>query len=136
MEVIRLLPFIPILGAIIGVGTCSLPWVGDVAGIDLFVVYEEGFQRFIPLAVIGLSVLTAVLCVSQLINIEIIAVPFVIFFIGVAIMILTSVFSMWTIDSVKVVTGYGFWLSYLAGCLMIFGGALSYKALTRVSVSY
>ena len=135
MNTIRALPLVSIIGAMIGLVSCFLPWVGDVTGIDLFNVFDDGFQRFLPFAVIGLSVLSAILSTLQILVPTFWYMLYIQFFVGVVIMIVTSVFSMWTIGDIKVtaLTSIGFWLSYLAGGLMILGGALFHATLSRMS---
>ncbi len=133
MDPIRTLPLISIVGAIIGILSCYLPWIGDTAGTELFLAYDEGFQRFIPFCIMGVSALSAVLSVIMMIGEGNWPSAFVLFFAGVGLMILTSVFSMWTIGTVRAssMASIGFWISYLAGALMILGGSLYHVHMTR-----
>jgi len=121
---IKLSPIIAIAGAAIAIASCFMPWVGSIPGISLFVDYPE-FYSYIPFIIIGLSVATAVASFLYLIREELWFMPLIMLFLGVAIMILTSVFSMWTLDGSKVtaIAGMGFWLSYAGGALMIIAGA-------------
>jgi hypothetical protein len=60
-------------------------------------------------------------------------VPYLQFFFGVAIMVVSSIFAMWIIDGVKVasIASTGYWMSYLAGILMIIGCAVYHLAVIR-----
>jgi len=128
VNIVQSLSSITLVGAFVGVFACFSPWVGDITGVDLFNSYGGSFQVFIPFFIIGLSAVSALLSVLMLTRTDYWYIPFIQFFIGVAVMILTSVFSMWSIDSVKVTSmvSMGFWISYLAGILMILGGALQH----------
>lgn len=129
---------ISILGALIGIYAVLSPWVSGSSGMDLMTSSYEGFQKFIPITILSLLVFAVLLSTAYMAR-PIWFIPFITFFVGVAIMILTSIFAMWVIDGTKVVenSDYGFWLSYVSGALILIGSALTYtNQFRRVQTSY
>jgi len=124
---------ISIIGAIVGIISCFLPWIGDASGTELFLMYDDGFQRFIPFLIMGLSALSAIMSVIMMMGMGNWPVAFLMFFTGVAMMILTSVFSMWTIGDVRAssIASIGFWISYVAGALVLLAAAFYHVHMTR-----
>ena len=127
---------IPLIGAIIGLTTLMAPWVLGYSGIDLLEGSMQGFQRFLPAMVAALSVAVALLSVCYILGPRWF-IPFFTFFLGVAMMILTSIFTMWDIDGVKAMTesGFGVWMSYASGAVILLGSAFCYKAQFRAYYS-
>lgn len=119
---------VPLIGAILGILSLTAPWVLGYSGIDLLEGSIQGYQRFLPAIVAAISVAVALLSVQYLLGPRWF-IPFVSFFLAVAMMIVTSLFSMWEIDGVKVMTesGYGIWMSYSAGAIILLGSAICYK---------
>jgi len=120
---------IPLIGALIGISSFVAPWVSGYSGIDLLDSSMPGFQRFLPAVVTAVSAIIALLSACYILGPRWF-IPFITFFLGVAMMILTSVFSMWEIEGIKVMTeaGYGIWMSYAAGVVVLLGSAVGYKS--------
>ena len=128
---------VPLIGAVIGICSLMVPWAMGYSGIDLPGSSLTGFQRFLPVVVAVLSVITALLSVGYILGPRWF-IPFIAFFLGVAVLILTSVFSMWEVEGIKVVSeaGVALWMSYGSGAIVLLGSAICYKSQFRMPVAY
>lgn len=114
-----------VLGGLIGVFACIADWTPGNNGFDLLESSAD-LQVFIPIMVLILSVIVVLLSITYTIR-PWWFIPLIIFFLGVAILILTSLFAMWTIDGSKVVTDKGVWTSYISGAVIMVASAAIYK---------
>ncbi len=132
MKFVRFIPIIVVIGGLIGIYALISIWFGDLNGLDLVDTYPDDFHSYIPIIVTVISIIVIALAVLYM-ALGIWFFPFIMFFIGMAILLITSVFSMWTIGDIRVTTdaGMGLWLSYLAGTLMIVGFAIQFLVLFR-----
>ena len=133
MELLRFLPVFTLAGAVVGVIAVLSPWFAGMTGLDVMTTDYEDFQKYIPVMILVLAVIAAALAVIHLLVPGFVLIPFITFFFGVAIMLLTSLFTMWTIDGVKVVqsAGIGLWMSYISGVLIIAETAILYAMFAR-----
>lgn len=146
MSYLRYVPVICIVGAVIGFFALTQLWVHhvdgfdwsvDLTGIELMNGPWDGFQAYIPVIVAALSAVTIVVAILNMTVRRFWFGPFVALVLGIAIMIMTSLFSMWTIgpagEAVRTVhfTDIGFWLSYVTGGVIILGVAIQYSAMFR-----
>ena len=124
---------VSIVGALIGIFAVISVWASGLTGFDLIESSLDGFQKFLPLIIFVLSLIVATLSALYVVQPRIF-IPFLTFFFGVAIMILTSVFSMWEIDGVKMISdaGIGFWLSYASVAIILLGSAITYSGYSRI----
>jgi hypothetical protein len=149
MSYLRYVPVICIAGALIGFFALTQLWVHhvdgfdwsvDLTGIDLMNSPWDGFQANIPVIVAALSGVTIVVAILNMTVRRFWFGPFVALVLGIAIMILTSLFSMWTIgpagETERIVhfADIGFWLSYVTGGVIILGVALQYSVMFRKPV--
>jgi len=136
----RYVPIICIVGAFIGFFAATQLWIHavegfpsimNVTGLDLMNSEYDGFQKYIPVIVIVLSAISIVTSASAMISPRLWFCAFISLILGAAIMVVTSIFTMWVIDGEKAVhfADIGLWLSYLAGTVIIFGVAIQYSTL-------
>jgi len=120
MEYLRFLPILVVAGGLVGIYTLFAPWVDGYSGIDMMNYTVGGFEKYVPVIIGALSVIAIVFaCLYFIFGTWII--PFVTLVLGAAILLLTSVFSLWSEGGTRVAigAGIGFWLCYLAGALMV-----------------
>lgn len=122
------LPAISLLGGIVGIWAFLSPWTQDMTGLELLTSSYEDFQKYLPLAsmiicvaAIGLSAFSIVLGTPWFM-------PFLILFLGMVVLLITSFFTMWYPDDVRIAQGMGVWISYLAGVLIMLGSIVQYMA--------
>jgi hypothetical protein len=89
----------------------------------------DGFQKYMPIVVCVLSVIAAVIAVATMTIRGFWYGIFVCLIFGIAIMVTTTMFSMWDVDGERIVhfVDTGFWLSYAAGGLILVGAAVQYS---------
>ena len=124
---------ISIVGALIGIFSVISVWASGMTGIDFIDCPLDGFQKFLPVIILVIAIVAAGLSAVYIVRPRLLL-PFLTFFLGVVIMILTSLFSMWELDGTKIVAdaGIGFWLSYVSGAVILLGSAVSYSAFMRM----
>lgn len=142
MSYLRYVPTVCILGAVIGFISYTqlwvhvadgFPWLENLTGAELINCDWGGFQAYIPTIMVVLSVMTIAVAFMTM------TIPgfwfgsFICLIFGVAIMALTSVFSMWTVDGEKIIhfVDTGFWLSYAAGAVILIGVAIHYSVMFK-----
>ena len=132
VESFRLIPVISLIGAVVGIIASFMPWIHDVSGIDLYLSYE-GFQAYVPFITIVLSAVALVFSILAIRSTAYWYIPYLLFFFGVVIMVFDSIFAMWMIGDVKAasIASMGYWVTYVAGALMILGGAIYHLAVLR-----
>ncbi len=133
MEAIRLIPLISLAGCFVGIVASFLPWIHEISGVDLYISYGADFQAYVPFITLALSIVSLIFCIQILRDMRYWFVPYLLFFFGVAIMIVDSIFAMWVIGDVKAASmaSIGYWITYLAGALMIIGAAIYHLAVLR-----
>ncbi len=114
------------IGSAIGIIAFMCPWVSGLNGIDLLEGSVADPVRLVPVLVMILSVIEILLSSTYFLSPRWF-IPFIIFFLGVSTLILTSVLAMSTIDGAKVGVDTGAALSYLAGTVALLGSAILYK---------
>ncbi len=127
------LAIISVIGSVLAVVSLLNPWVSGFTGLDIVGgSLDSGFQQYIPAIIVVISMIALVLSAYYVWRI-VWFFPFITFFLGVAVMALTSIFSMWEVGGVKVMQNadIGFWLSYAAGALILLGAGLAYMNLVR-----
>jgi hypothetical protein len=133
VEAFRLIPLISLAGSIVGIVASFLPWLQDVSGVDLYLSYGGDFQAYVPFITLALSVVALIFCVLVLRDMRYWFVPYLLFFFGIAIMAIDSIFAMWVIGDVKAasIASIGYWITYVAGALIIVGTAVFHLAVVR-----
>jgi hypothetical protein len=142
MNYIRYIPIICIIGAAVGVfaltqlwihETAGYVWTKDLTGLDLMNSSLDGFQKYVPLIVCVISVIAAGLAVATMTVRGFWYGIFICMIMGVLLMVATTTFSSWEVAGEKMVhfVDIGFWLSYVAGGLIIVGAAVQYTLLFR-----
>ncbi len=121
---------ISILGGAVGICSFLYPWALGLNGFDMVSDSIGGLEPLIPVLILILSV-TAVLLSATYIFRPRWFIPFLTFFLGVATLILTSVFTMWSVDGSRIDADMGVWISYLSGIVIMAGSALLYRAQFR-----
>lgn len=136
MSVLRFLPMISLAGGLVGILSCLMEWALGMTGLDFISGSFEDFQKYLPVTVLVVSALTIVTSVSCIILSEPLTMLFFQFFFGVAILILTSVFAMWSVDGFKMASesGLGMWMAYVSGVLIMVGSALYFSSISKRSM--
>ena len=138
MNYLRYVPIICVIGAIVGVisitqlwihGVTGFEWSSDLTGIDLMGSDLDGFQKYLPIVICAFSVLAAIMAILTMTVRRLRYGIFICMIFGIVVLVLTTVFSMWTIDGERIVhfVSSGFWLSYAAGGLILIGAAIQYS---------
>ena len=138
MSYLRYVPIVCVIGSIVGIisvtqlwihSTPGFDWTQNLSGLDLMNSTLDGFQKYMPIVVCVLSVIAAVIAVATMTIRGFWYGIFVCLIFGIAIMVTTTMFSMWDVDGERIVhfVDTGFWLSYAAGGLILVGAAVQYS---------
>ncbi len=127
------LPAISLIGGIVGIWAFLSPWILGLTGMDLIDSSYEDFQKYLPMVALILCV--AVMCLSAFSIV--LGTPwfmsFLVLFLGMAVLLATSFFTMWVPAEAKMAQDMGIWISYLAGALIMLGSIVQYMtAMKRV----
>lgn len=125
------LPAISLLGGIIGIAAFMSLWTQDMTGLDLISSPYTDFQKYVPLIALILCIAAIGLSAFSLILGTIWFVPFLVLMLGVIVLAVTSVFTMWYHMDVKMAQGIGVWISYLSGAVVMLGSIIQYNTALR-----
>ena len=142
MNYLRFIPIISVVGAVIGYLSFTQLWVHEVVGYDwsanltgmgLMDCGWGGFECYIPLIMVILATVAAVVSVLSMFLQGFWFAPFISLVMGIVIMALNSVFSMWYPFDDKIIhfVDSGFWLAYACGAVIVLGCALQYSLMFR-----
>jgi len=121
-------PLFATAGAIVGIYSLFNVWAFDTTGFDMLSSSLSGWEKYIPAVVVVLCILSLVFSILFVISPKYWYMIYMAMVMGIAIMLITSLFSMWTVDGIRASTqaGNGLWLSYASGALMVLGAAIQY----------
>jgi len=146
MNYLRYLPVICIVGAVVGFISFTQLWVHTVdgyawslnlTGMQLMDSGWEGFQAYVPVIMVVFSVAVIVLSILAMTSPRFWFAPFVSLLMGILIMALNSLFSMWVPFDDKIIhfVDIGFWLAYACGAIIVIGCAIQYSSMFRKPVN-
>lgn len=142
MNYLRYLPVICIVGAVVGFVSFTqlwvhaldgYPWSLDLTGIQMMDSGWDGFQAYVPVIMVVFSVAVIVLSILAMASPRFWFAPFVSLLLGILIMALNSLFSMWVPFDDKIIhfVDIGFWLAYACGAIIVIGCAIQYSSMFR-----
>jgi len=131
-------PLFAVAGAVVGIYALFSVWAFDITGINLMSSSLVGWEKYIPMIVVVLCVFSLIVSILFVLSSRCWYMIYVAMVFGIIILIMTSLFSMWSVEGVRASTqaGLGMWLSYGSGALMMLGAAIQYAYMCTKAKMY